>query len=321
MRTKHLIIAIDLDRIRDNAERIAATTRVPVIGVVKADAYGLGALRVTDALASVVSEFAYFYVGEAREVGRGGIVIGPPDGDAAEYRELGLRPSIASLEDARRFAGMRVAVNVDTGMQRFGCEPEQIDAIAAACDGPIEYHTHAATIDAIRKLRAACAHRGGRMLAASSSLIDQSEAWLDGVRPGVALYRGAMHVSTRLVGVRDLHGPAGYTRFEHKRAGIILGGYSNHLQSAPVLVNGRRQMLVEVGMNSAFVTIDARDRAGDEVVLLGDGLTEAEIARHLSIREHEVLCRYASAGNRVYSSHASNAASATSSADRSRMQA
>lgn len=299
MRTKHITVAVNLDQVRAAAEEIVRRTGVTVIAVVKADAYGLGALRVCDALASVVHEFAYFYVSEARETGRGGIVIGPPDGEPSEYRELGLRPTIGTLADAQRFRGMPIAVNVDSGMQRFGCDPDQIDAIAACASTP-EYHTHAAALDAVMQFKSLCAGRGGKLMAACSSLIDEPSAWLDGVRPGVCLYRGAVRVSSRIVAVRDLRGPAGYTRFESRRVGIMLGGYSNHLQSAPVLVNGRRQMLLEVGMNTSFVSLDPADREGDEVILLGDGLTEAEVARPLNIREHEVLCRYASSGNRVY---------------------
>jgi hypothetical protein len=39
---------------------------------------------------------------------------------------------------------------------------------------------------------------------------------------------------------------------------------------------------------------------GDEVVLLGDELNETELARQLSIRPHEVLCRYTATGVRQY---------------------
>jgi alanine racemase len=53
-------------------------------------------------------------------------------------------------------------------------------------------------------------------------------------------------------------------------------------------------------MNSSFVSVEPSDRVGDEVVLLGDGLTEALLAQHLDCREHEVLCRYCSMGARSY---------------------
>lgn len=299
MRSRHISCTVDLDRIRAAAESIRDRTRVRVVAVIKADAYGLGAVRVADALVSAVAEFAYFYVSEARETGRGGIVIGPPDADPAEFRELRLRATVSTLEDARRFAGQPLAVSVDTGMQRFGCDEHELEAIDRICR-PEEIHTHAGELQALSLFRRIASGYGRPMLAASTSMLNTPEAWLDGVRPGLGLYRGAMRVSARLFSVRETNGPIGYTGFSAPRVGIILGGYSNRIQPAPVMINGRRQRLLEIGMNSSYVTVDPADREGDEVVLLGDGLSEAEIGAHLNIREHEVLCRYGSMGVRRY---------------------
>src|SRR5262245_56578733 len=104
MRSRHIACTVDLDRIRSNAEEIKRRTRVRLLAVIKADAYGLGAARVADALAGAVDEFAYFSVPEAREVGRPGVVIGPPEGDPAEFRELRLRPVVGSIAYAERFS-------------------------------------------------------------------------------------------------------------------------------------------------------------------------------------------------------------------------
>ncbi|MCK4343518.1 MAG: hypothetical protein KAY37_17530, partial [Phycisphaerae bacterium] len=112
--------------------------------------------------------------------------------------------------------------------------------------------------------------------------------------------QGAVRVSTRLQSVRGTKGPVGYTGFTCPRVGIILAGYCNFLQPGPVLINGRRQNLLEVGMNTSFVTVDPRDKPGDEVVLLGDGLTETELSNHFGTREHEILCRYTAMGSRHY---------------------
>jgi alanine racemase len=299
MRSPQIQVTINLDHIRAAAESIRARTRVGLIAVIKADAYGLGAARAADVLAPAVDQFAYFSVAEAREVGRPGLVVGPPDGDPAEFRELNLRPAVANRAAAQKFSGMRVAIKVDTGMQRFGCPPEDLDDLVARCDVE-DYFSHAVTVDAIQRLRAACAGRGRPIHAAASCLLDCPESYFDAVRPGLALYRGAVRVSTRLHSVRDTSGPVGYTGFHWPRVGIILAGYSNFLRLAPVLINGRRQHLLEVGMNTSFVTVDPHDKPGDEVVLLGDGLTEADLARHFGVREHEMLCYYTGMGPRQY---------------------
>ena len=299
MRSPHIEVSINLDQIRAASEAIRAHTRVGQIAVIKADGYGLGAARVADTLAPVVDQFAYFSVAEAREVGRPGIVLGPPEGDPAEFRELNLRPAVATPAAAAKFAGLRVAIKVDTGMQRFGCPPDELDDLVARCDVE-DYFSHAVTPESALRLKAACAGRGRPYHAAATSLLDHPETWFDAVRPGLALYRGAMRVSARLHAVHDTHGPVGYTGFQWPRVGIILAGYSNFLRPGPVLVNGRSQKLLEVGMNTSYVSVDAKDRAGDEVVLLGDGLTETALAEHFDSRPHEILCRYSATGQRRY---------------------
>lgn len=299
MRSPLVDVVVALDQVRAAAESIKARTGVRLLPVIKADAYGLGASAVADAIAAVADEFVYFSVHEAREVRRAGLALGPPDGDPAEYRELRLRPAVASLTEAARFRGHQVAIKVDTGMQRFGCRAEQIDELAAACE-VADYFCHAVTLTAVEKLQAACGHRGRPLHAAATALLHEPAAWLDAVRPGLALYRGAVRVTTRLRAVRETVGPIGYTGFDAGRVGIILAGYSNLLAPGPVLVNGRPQRLLEVGMNTSFVSVAASDREGDEVVLLGDGLDVAALATHHNIRPHEVLCRYCAMGMRRY---------------------
>ncbi len=298
MRSRHVDVFIDLDQVRAQAEAIREQTRVALIAVIKADAYGLGAARVADALGSVADDFAYFSLSEAREVGRPGIVLGPVEGEPAEYRELSLRPTIGTLKDARNFAELPVAVELDTGMQRTGCTVAELETILEqSCVH--ELYTHASTMESVRLL--VQANRGRyRAHAASTSLLGEPEAWLDAVRPGCALYRSAVRVSTRLHLVRATQGPVGYTGFRAPHVGVILAGYSHGLAPGPVRINGQRQRILETGMNTSFVSVDAADRAGDEVLLLGDGLTEAEVAAALGIREHAVLCRYCAAGPRRY---------------------
>lgn len=299
MRSRHISVTVDLQQICSNALAIRRRTGVPLIAVVKSDAYGLGAPRVAEALANIADEFAYFSLAEAREVGRRGIVLGPPEGEPAEYRELGLRPSIGTAADAQRFRGEPVAIEVDTGMQRTGCAPDELPALLRICNAT-EIYTHACGIESIRMLRRATDGLGLRLHGASTSLLDEPEAWLGGVRPGYALYRGALRVTGRLHLVRPTKGAIGYTGFEYPHVGVILAGYSNGVPAGPIVINGRRQRVLEVGMNTSFVSVDPADRAGDEITLLGGDITEQELARHIGCREHAVLCRFGAMGNRTY---------------------
>ena len=53
-------------------------------------------------------------------------------------------------------------------------------------------------------------------------------------------------------------------------------------------------------MQTAFVEIGSEDNLGDEVVLLGDGLTEGEIAAAWQTSEQQVLSMLTNAGIRSY---------------------
>jgi alanine racemase len=139
------------------------------------------------------------------------------------------------------------------------------------------------------------------MHAAGSSLLHEPSAWLDAVRPGLAIYQGAVRVSATLVEVRKSKGPAGYSGFEVPWHGVILAGYSNGLRTGPCLVNGQPSRILEAGMQSAFVEVQPGDQAGSsEVILLGDSLSEAEVGKAWGTTPHEALLRLAGAGIRSY---------------------
>ena len=128
---------ISLDALAHNYETLRA--RLPsgcrFLGVVKADAYGHGAVPISAALSELGAEYlAVSNLEEAVQLRRGGIrlpvlILGctPPD-HADELAELGITQEIHSLEYARqlesRLQGSGRTVNVhlklDTGMTRIG---------------------------------------------------------------------------------------------------------------------------------------------------------------------------------------------------------
>ncbi|MBN1347443.1 MAG: alanine racemase [Phycisphaerae bacterium] len=297
--THPIEVVIDLDRIRANARAIKRETGRAVIAVVKSDAYGLGAGAVSDALAGIVDEFAYFNLSEARAVGRPGLILGPLSGPGEAHAELSVRPAVGSISEARAVGRIPAALNVDTGMQRFGCRPEEIDAIRRISH-VVEAFTHTIKVAGARMLARLCAGKVARVHAAGTALLDRPTAWLDAVRPGLGLYLGAMTVRTRLAVARELDGPAGYRQFRSRRAGVILCGYSSGFAPGVVLVKGRRRRVLEVGMNTAFVEVGSDDAPGDEVTLLGGALTEMMLAKALGCSPHDVLCRYSRLGPRGY---------------------
>ena len=127
-------VKIDLDAILANFDAIAAKTRVPVMAVVKADAYGHGAIQVAHLLQDRCAFFGVSSMLEATELRRAGLntpilILGhtPVKAFPAAIRE-GIRPTIFRYEDAKALSDAAVEagipapfhIAVDTGMSRIG---------------------------------------------------------------------------------------------------------------------------------------------------------------------------------------------------------
>jgi alanine racemase len=302
----HVTVEIDLARVRANVTAIREKTGKPVIAVVKADAYGLGAQRVAPAIADLVEAFYVFDLAEAQQyrlneqTGRPTIALLGASEDPQEYLSHNVRPVVWTKERAAALRAARPILSVDTGQQRFGCPPEDVEAVkvAGGCD---EAMTHASTLAQAQLLYDLLGHRA-KLHAAGTALLDEPAAWFDAVRPGYALYRGAVRVSAPLVDARDTRGPTGYSGFVSPtgRHGVILAGYSNGLRVGPCHVNGVHRNILEVGMQSAFVELGPGDEAGAEVTLLGDGMTEEDVGQAWSTSPHHALLQLAASGERIY---------------------
>ena len=289
-------ISIDFERIRTNAQRIAQQT---VLAVIKANAYGLGAAAVADALKDVVAGFAVFSLREAADIGlwqrtgKPAIALGPPESlDPQAWIAQHVRPAVSTVEQASTLRDARPILCVDTGMQRFACRPDQIDAVLAA--GRIdEAFTHAPTLEHVRRLKALAGGKVRRLHAAATSLLNEPEARLDAVRPGLALYRDAVTIAAPLVEAHNSAGPIGYTAFSARRHGVILCGYSHGLRRGPCMVNGQMRRIVEVGMQSAYIDLGDDGRPGDPVALLSSALLPEMVAAEWNCTAQEVILRLA----------------------------
>jgi alanine racemase len=319
-RSAHVTVRVDLRRVRRNTEGVARRAAVPVLAVVKADAYGLGAARVAPAIRDVVDGYYVFGAAEAvayrlfAETGRRTIALLGASNDPQDYLSHRIHPVVWTAERAAALRNARPVLSVDTGQQRFACPPEPgLLAEVLKAGECTEAMTHASTPQQaerfVRVMRQVKERLGAAMPeaahaltlhAAGTSLLDDPAARLNAVRPGLALYRGAARVSARLVEVRDSTGPAGYTGFVVPRHGVILAGYSHGLRPGPCLVNGRSSRVLEVGMQSAFIECAAVDGVGDEVVLLGDQLTEQAVAQAWGTTPQLVLVIMAGLGTRHY---------------------
>ncbi len=225
MQSRRVWAEIDLDAISSNLRRVRelAPDR-GVIAIVKANAYGHGAVPVGWHLAAQgVDALGVGDSHEAIELRRAGIgapilILGAVvPGELADVVGFDIAVTVHTDERVRvlrreaRRAGRvaRVHLKIDTGMGRLGCTPARAEAIAQlvhdsefleleglcthfACAGPDgdEFTARQRTVFAEVAQRLAAKGIAVRMLhaAASGPLLRQVAPDLDAVRPGLALY-------------------------------------------------------------------------------------------------------------------------------------
>ena len=135
-------VKIDLDAIASNMDAIREKAGVPVMAVVKADAYGHGAVQVARLLQDKCAFFCVSSIMEAMELRQAGLstpilILGhtPADAFPTAIRE-GIRPTIYRMEDALALSKAaqflelpaRFHFAVDTGMSRIGFQVNEEDA-------------------------------------------------------------------------------------------------------------------------------------------------------------------------------------------------
>ena len=145
-------VKIDLDAISDNFNAIRAKAKVPVMAVIKADAYGHGAIQVARLLQDRAAFFGVSSMLEAMELRQAGLtnpilILGhtPVKAFPTAIRQ-GIRPTIFRYEDAVALSEAAVAAGisapfhlaVDTGMSRIGFQvtEEAADLCAAIAELP-----------------------------------------------------------------------------------------------------------------------------------------------------------------------------------------
>ena len=139
-------LIIDLDAIRHNIQAVHERAGVPVMAIIKADAYGHGAVEIARHIDGDCAFFGVSSILEALELRQAGIekpilILGyTPVAAFPEAIRQGIRPAIFRYEDALALSQAATALGmtakfhiaVDTGMSRIGFQvtPEEADICA-----------------------------------------------------------------------------------------------------------------------------------------------------------------------------------------------
>lgn len=205
-------VEVDLGALVRNARALAAHATVPLIPMVKADAYGLGAVAVARALEAIaplaygVSSVTEGEALRAAGIARPIIHFTPTLAtDFARLRAARMTPTLGARDAITAWAssgGGAWHLAIDTGMHRAGIDDGALDAVLEAAakappDGAFT-HFHSAESDdgsmeaQEARFRAAIARlpQRPRLLHAENSggIVRRSPSAWDCVRPGVFLY-------------------------------------------------------------------------------------------------------------------------------------
>ncbi|MCE1237135.1 MAG: alanine racemase [Hyphomicrobiales bacterium] len=351
-------LTIDTAAIVANRRTIAARVGpgVETAGVVKADGYGTGATAAAKAMAADgCRTFFVAHVGEGvalraalaeggRDRARIFVLNGLLPGTETTLAEHGLAPVLGSFPEIEDWAAfgreeglaLPSAIHVDTGMNRHGLDLDEARALAdrpdlAAAAGAELVMSHLACADEpghplnLRQLERFRAIRPlfpglSASLANSSGVHLGAEYHFDLVRPGVALYGGAIRtgeaspmrpvvgLEATILQVRDARAgeSVGYgARQTPKRASrlaVLSVGYADGFHrtasSADERLGGRgflhgRPVPIVGRISMDLMMVDVTDvpqaARGDVVELIGPNVTLQEAAAAMGTIDYEVL--------------------------------
>jgi alanine racemase len=348
---------IELDRGALVANLEAISRRVkqrPIMPVIKANGYGHGLAEIGRALErSGIEQLAVAKVSEAMTLRREGVAttilnLGPfgprdiPDIVAGRISQTVFTREVEDLaRDARRRGKVTpVHVNVDTGLGRVGVPHGQaiafIERVASLSGIRLEGVFTALTEDPdfdkeqLSRFKAAmegaAAKRvtvGVRHAASSAAIMSFPDAFLDVVRPGIAVFglypneesertrpidlRPVLSLKARVVMVKTL--AVGDSLSYHRafvatrptRVATLPIGYSDGYPAtaagkAEVLIDDKRRPVIGlVTANHTLVELSADDHVsiGDEAVLIGrqgsDEITASDLGKAVGLSAYKVL--------------------------------
>ncbi|MDR9485440.1 MAG: alanine racemase [Sediminimonas sp.] len=218
-------LTIDLEALVANWRALdsRSSAQVETAAVVKADGYGLGAAQVARALARAGARRFFVAIAEEGAAIRQALGPGPEinvfsghmPGDTEMIHDLQLVPMINSIDQMLRHVealpGAPFGVQLDTGMNRLGMEPNEWAALQdiAVQQRPTLIMSHMACADApdhpmnAHQLRMFNEMTAGlnvpRSLAATGGILMGPEYHFELTRPGIGLYGGLPFAEARPV--------------------------------------------------------------------------------------------------------------------------
>jgi alanine racemase len=322
-------LTIDLDALASNWRALDALSGSETGAVVKADGYGLGAGRVAKTLARAGAR--QFFVAIAEEgiavrkaLGPGpriSVFSGHMEGDAALLKDHDLTPLLNSPEQLTRhqtaLPGHAYGLQLDTGMNRLGIEPEDFSPDMAqdatlimshlACADEPDHPANQKQLSTFRQMTHSLT--APKSLAATGGILMGKDYHFDLTRPGIGLYGGLPFADAKPVVTLDLPviqtralqpgESAGYacafTATKPTKIATVSAGYADGLIRA---MSGKAMLYAgdtavplagRVSMDLLTVDVTALDHIPDRLQILGPHQTVDQLAEAAGTIGYEIL--------------------------------
>ncbi len=327
------LLIIKRDSLKENVKRIYAYTQKPIIAVVKADAYGVGAIYVSSILEGFdeVSAFAVACVEEGIELRRAGIkkkilvLGGVLKGEAKAFLEYNLTPVVSHREHLEALEGLNIPIQVkyDTGMGRLGfleelVEDERVEGILSHLSSPLDRDFSMLQIERFEKIVKRYSNLKYIHMESSAGVVYRIP-FTTHIRVGLALYgekpmqdypielRRALELKARIISIKDL--PAGfpisysrtYITEKPTRVGVVAFGYADGLMKslsnkAFLYYNGRPiKILGNITMDMTMVDLTGTEaKVGDWVEIVGENQSFTDLAKLAGTIPYELMTNLSS---------------------------
>ena len=331
-----IVVEIDLKRIEKNVLATRRLVGVPVMLMVKADAYGHGLVKVAKRAENVVDAFGVETLEEGMKLRSAGIkseilVLALCENEIYRaYRQdltIGLHnreqfAKIVSLIDSNRInpAKLKTHIKVDSGMHRLGFCLDELQIVlqkAKALGINVagiyshlrdETESQKSTFDRFVEVAKGYYPDIKAHLASSHSLFNPNLRY-DGVRLGINAYNGAMSAYSQVVESRRLQAGerVSYGDFVLQKAtntAVIFGGYADSIareNPSSVRIRGKKCAVIGNVCMDCFVvdTGDLEAKVGERVLLF-DIDTASEVASERNTIEYCLMTSQKGRIQRVY---------------------
>lgn len=331
-----IVVEIDLKRIEKNVLATRRLVGVPVMLMVKADAYGHGLVKVAKRAENVVDAFGVETLEEGAKLRSAGIqseilVLALCENEIfrAYKRDLtiGLHnreqfAKIVSLIDSNRInpAKLKTHIKVDSGMHRLGFCLDELQIVlqkAKALGINVagiyshlrdETESQKSTFDRFVEVAKGYYPDIKAHLASSHSLFNPNLRY-NGVRLGINAYNGAMSAYSQVVESRRLQAGerVSYGDFVLQKAtntAVVFGGYADSIareNPSSVRIRGKKCAVIGNVCMDCFVvdTGDLEAKVGERVLLF-DSDTASEVASERNTIEYCLMTSQKGRIQRVY---------------------